>query len=378
MIIAIDTETTGLDFYHGCKPFDVTIARDDQTVLNFEWRVDPKTRQPKVIKSELREIQEEIENASAIWMHNAKFDVTALEMIGIKRFPWDKLRDSMLAGHVLSNHTSHSLKNMAWQWTKNDIAEYEDILAEVANEARRKAQKHFPKWKIAQKKADFLPSAEGEVWKSDYWLAREIAHKLKGKKPHWKTVLSEYADEDSKATLILGLEVEKQLKERDLWKIFLEKMKLSPIAQRMERRGMTISLSRTKKIVGEYQKELGKIDTDCKKVAKKYNYSLNLPNGAPKPLASPVTNDWRRDSIDYVAEQSRVAAIADARRRADEAERIAAETRATVIVKEKVVTNDIIKYFKDPNRTVCEYDAERVHIKTEILRTADPRSHAVD
>lgn len=89
-------------------------------------------------------------------------------------------------------------------------------------------------------------------------------------------------------------------------------------------------------------------------------------------------NDWRRDSIDYVAEQSRVAAIADARRRADEAERIAAETRATVIVKEKVVTNDIIKYFKDPNRTVCEYDAERVRIKTEILRTADPRSHAID
>lgn len=87
-------------------------------------------------------------------------------------------------------------------------------------------------------------------------------------------------------------------------------------------------------------------------------------------------NDWRRDSIDYIAEQSHVAAVADARRRADEAERIAAETRATVIIKEKVVANDIIKYVKDPNRTVCEYDPERVRIKSEILRTADPRSNA--
>ena len=67
-----------------------------------------------------------------------------------------------------------------------------------------------------------------------------------------------------------------------------------------------------------------------------------------------------------------------ARNRADEAERLAAETRATVIEKEKVITRDIIKYVKTTDRTVCVYDNERVRIKSDILRTADPRRGVAD
>ena len=85
-------------------------------------------------------------------------------------------------------------------------------------------------------------------------------------------------------------------------------------------------------------------------------------------------NDLRRDSIDYEKEQVRVEAVREARTRADNAERIAAETRATIIVKEKVVTNEIIKYISDDNRNLCEFDDDWLRIRTETLRTADPRS----
>lgn len=88
-------------------------------------------------------------------------------------------------------------------------------------------------------------------------------------------------------------------------------------------------------------------------------------------------NDLRRDSIDYEAEQVRIKVVREARTRADNAERIAAETRATIIVKEKVITNEIIKYVTS-ERTVCEFDADWLRIRTNTLRAADPRSTVTD
>lgn len=89
-------------------------------------------------------------------------------------------------------------------------------------------------------------------------------------------------------------------------------------------------------------------------------------------------NDWRHDAEAYqIAEQHKLE-LAIVSRRADEAERIAAETRARVITKEKVITRDVIKYVQSDDRTVCKYDDERVRLRSEILRAADPRSEPTD
>lgn len=78
-----------------------------------------------------------------------------------------------------------------------------------------------------------------------------------------------------------------------------------------------------------------------------------------------------------VVEQQR-AVLAAARDRADKAEAKAAATRAKVEIKEKVVTREVIKYIQDPNRTVCEYDDNRMRVKQAILQAVDPRRAADD
>lgn len=77
------------------------------------------------------------------------------------------------------------------------------------------------------------------------------------------------------------------------------------------------------------------------------------------------------------AREKQVQTLNEMRNRADNAELRAAETRATVVEKEKVITRDIIKYIKTTERTVCVYDTERMRIKSDILRTTDPRSNSV-
>ena len=60
MIVALDTETTGLDFEHGAKPFMVQVCDEGGNQQWWEWQVDPLTRQPKIIKNDLKEIREYI------------------------------------------------------------------------------------------------------------------------------------------------------------------------------------------------------------------------------------------------------------------------------------------------------------------------------
>mgnify|MGYP001611050659 FL=1 len=52
--IALDTETTGLDLYHGARPYLVTTALEDGTNRGWEWDGDPYTRRVLYRKGDLR------------------------------------------------------------------------------------------------------------------------------------------------------------------------------------------------------------------------------------------------------------------------------------------------------------------------------------
>ena len=64
MIISLDTETTGLDIRHGAKPFIVTTCDEVGEHRDWEWWVDPLTREPIIPKKELRQVQELIDGAA--------------------------------------------------------------------------------------------------------------------------------------------------------------------------------------------------------------------------------------------------------------------------------------------------------------------------
>ena len=82
MLIALDTETTGIDLFHGAKPFAVSTC-DEKGITNFwEWEVDPTTRQPIIYQDDIEDLCDYIDGSTLIF-HNIKFDVRALRNIGI-------------------------------------------------------------------------------------------------------------------------------------------------------------------------------------------------------------------------------------------------------------------------------------------------------
>ena len=103
-IISLDTETTGVDFHHGTKPFLVTTTDSDNNTVFWEWDVDPFTRDPQIPLRDIKEIKELIKSADRLVLQNPKFDARALESIGIRDFPWHKVDDTLMAGHMLASY----------------------------------------------------------------------------------------------------------------------------------------------------------------------------------------------------------------------------------------------------------------------------------
>ena len=89
MILSLDTETTGVDFKHGSKPFLVTICNAIGINTWWEWDVDPLTRQPVISAADLAEIQTEINKAKLLILQNPKFDFCALQTIFSGFLKWD-------------------------------------------------------------------------------------------------------------------------------------------------------------------------------------------------------------------------------------------------------------------------------------------------
>lgn len=287
-MISLDTETCGTDFYHSAKPFFVTICYENGEQLFWEWPVNPLTRQPRIPVEDLQEIRGIIKTDKDFVLQNPKFDVTALASIGVNGWNWKRTYDTLLAGHLLASNHPHNLTDMAIEYLGIDIEPHEKELEAAVKDARRIAKKEFPSWKIAESGLEKMPSASGQVWRNDYWLPKCLAHALDYPLDHpWHTVLARYANEDSAVTLQLWKVMEKEIKERGLWKIYLERLKLLPIAYEMEKRGITVSQTQLEESLTEYREESLETSNTCLSIAKSMGTELVLPKaGNNKSLSS--------------------------------------------------------------------------------------------
>lgn len=281
-MISLDTETTGIDLYHGAQPFFVTICKDDGTQLWWEWDVDPETRQVKIPDNDLVEItQETILTGEDLILQNAKFDVAALHTTEYRfgtHWPWNRTQDTLLAGHLLASNHPHDLTTMALEYLGKDIQPYEDRLELAVKEARRIC-KGYPSWRIAKRGLPEMPSAKEKTWKFDSWLPKTI-YRLEGEgEPFWDMVLRDYSNMDSAVTLALWKAQQVLLKQRGLWEIYEVRRKLLPIIFWMERRGVTISSSRLTELVDEYSRESVTKGCIMKNIAEDFNFDLEIPKG---------------------------------------------------------------------------------------------------
>lgn len=293
MIISLDCETTGLDFSRGVQPFFVTIAFEEGLQKYWEWPVDPLTRKVHVVEDDVAEIDQILTDANHIVGQNIKFDVHALHTLpGVNSFPWDKVYDTLTAGHLLASNLPHDLTKMVSQYLGEDIAPLEHQLGKACDSARKTCRHMFPRWMIAKEGLPCMPSAkvtkEGKsdkdkLWKFDMWLPRELwkaSPQIRKEHPEYETVLRNYSNADSAYTLALWSVMRQELERRNLWAIYLERLKSLPAAFKMERRGVSISKVKTYQLWADYAQESIRRGKVCVNIAKDYNYKLQMPSGA--------------------------------------------------------------------------------------------------
>lgn len=296
MIIALDTETTGRDFRHGCRPFFVSICNDDGQQSYWEWDVDPKTRFPDTPESDLDEIQDLINSADQIILQNAKFDVAALTVLfedfGRQlNWNWDITHDTIVAAHLLNSNELKNLNALSAQYLLYDITKYEKELERICVEARRMAKRkdfktRFGEWKLSEEDVDELPSANGkQLWRADYWLPMAIAKILHYPSDHpYRHALRNYANVDPTVTLHIWKQQWPEIQRRKLDKIYEWKRQLTRITFDMEQRKVTLNGNRLVELKREFGNESKRLNAVCTHIAEDYNYKLELGSGVNNSL----------------------------------------------------------------------------------------------
>lgn len=300
-LISLDCETTGIDFVHGAMPFLVTTCDSAGQIRWFEWDVDPLTRQPHVPPEDVEDIVELIDTADLIYLHNAKFDARALAAIGID-LPWSKVRDTLIASHLLATNHPHNLTWLCIEYLGVDIEPYELHVKEITQTCRAIAKKDFPTWMLADEGVSGMPSVKGSSkreedrpWKNDMWLERALIKQWKAdgtsfrKDDPWiGDACSRYANADSEHTLPLGLELERLIRERGYWKIYEHRLHLPRIACDMECYGVTAIGEYTEKTISEFEEYVAEAEAALVDIAAGYGHNLELAEGA-------AINDNMRD-----------------------------------------------------------------------------------
>lgn len=278
-VISLDTETNGVDLFHNARPFFV-VSASDEGVQYWEWRVDPLTREVHPDPADLDEIRALIDGADIIILQNARFDVGMLRRFGVE-VPWSKVQDTLMASHILASNHAHDLTSLALEYLALDILPYEKALERVVRECRRYCRSHLPQWRIAKEDQEEMPSAKEKTFKFDYWLPRAVAiHEDEPPDHEYHTALSSYSCVDAEVTLALWKRFVPLLKSQDLWDIYLFRMKLLPVIDRMTERGVTYSGDRLQELKETFQAKADESLGICEDVARMYGVELKIPKGS--------------------------------------------------------------------------------------------------
>lgn len=276
--LAVDSEVTGIDLYHSATPFFWTFCDENDNQTSYEWAVDPLTRKVEVVESDIDEMIQLMEEADNLVLQNVKFDRTALAVVRPEyEWDWDKTLDTLIAAHLLASNQPHDLTTLAIIYLRENIKPYEDALEVAIKRSQSLCRSKLPTWRIAKKGEEDMPSAKGKVWKFDGFLPRAFCRLVpellepegdwqRGDDPMehpWASVLSTYGNWDSTVTVHLIQVILKILEERGLDKIYAERLRVLPVAYKMERRGVTVNKPRLEKMYNEFKEEADRLHRVC-------------------------------------------------------------------------------------------------------------------
>jgi len=237
MILAVDTETTGTDSFHGCRPFLVT-ACDGVYDYTWEGSVHPYTREVFFEDGEIDLLQKYLDQATTLVFHNTQFDMRMLSSIGIKiDHLWRKVEDTLVAAHAINSaketeNKDKKKKPVGRSLGLKDLSiEYlgyfddDEKRLELAVRAKVDAARKMG-YRVAKEGDPHFPGIKKNgtsFWKMDYWLA--------------PTEVKEYGSHDARRTLALWSPFKDSLIRDGLWEVYRKRMKLLRIAYDMQTYG---------------------------------------------------------------------------------------------------------------------------------------------
>jgi DNA polymerase I-like protein with 3'-5' exonuclease and polymerase domains len=155
--LSIDTETTGLHFWQGDRPFAVPLCDEEGNTWYTEWDVNPQTREVTPNDSDLRYLRRLFENERLPkLLFNLKFDYRMLAAFGlILKGP---LHDVGVAARICNTlEPSYRLKQLAAKYCDIPTDDQTQLQRAVVR-ARNYGRKHG--WNLA------------EDTEADYWTPR--------------------------------------------------------------------------------------------------------------------------------------------------------------------------------------------------------------
>jgi DNA polymerase-1 len=211
-LLAIDTETTGVDWHDEAFMISIASYDSDDGALRTEV-YDRRICDEEKWQCEYGGILGLLENSKKIIMHNAKFDIQKLCRLGIPLSVFvDKFEDTQALAHLIDEHQSTSLKYLA-----------RTILGEETD--------------------------EDEVLK--VWRRKNKMKKEDGYEPIPHEILAPYAAKDAEFTLRLYDVLRNRLPE-DLRPLYAIEKALTISLLGIEARGLQIDKSYVKKQRQEY------------------------------------------------------------------------------------------------------------------------------
>jgi len=281
-LLAFDTETTGIDLFHGAKPFLVT-TYDGESNQWWEWDVNPLTRQPEIPKRDKVEIKRVIRKNSLV-LHNSKFDAHGMDRIGVP-LNWSTLDDTLLMAHLVDSKSNKDLTTLTLVHLGINVQPFEDRVEDAVKKARTYCKKQYPDWRLAKEGLSDMPSIkqsserkEDKPWKNDMWILRALAQEENySDDHHYWSLCSEYANSDTFSTYHLRESLWNIIKERGLEQLYYERLKVLPIIFDMEVSGLTASKSRFMKLRSEYTEKFNRQSQRCLNIAEALDYDLELP-----------------------------------------------------------------------------------------------------
>lgn len=237
-VLAIDTETSGLDLY----------TRDYLRVVQFGdaqsgW-VIPYDEWRGVIRQALSSYE------GAIVGHNWNFDRAALEMAGLPKMPVHRTHDTMTMSHVLNPARSHGLKQSADRYWPGASAAQWDLK---------------------------------EAFRINKWDWRTIPV---DNKAYWT-----YAASDVVWTTRLAEKWWPEIQAKGYTEAYQRELAINDIAYRMQKRGMLIDADYTSDLLDQWLIEMEEVRVSLDQLG-----VANPSAGQQVAMALQLTEDWEPDA----------------------------------------------------------------------------------